>query len=125
MEVPPGKKWFRIGEVSALTGVQPHVLRYWERELPSLRPRKSRSGHRIYSRSDLELVVLVRRLLREEGFTLSGVRKLLAEGEGAKELKSLLEERAGEAERLADLEDLLKRIRREVLEALRELEEAG
>lgn len=73
----PEKLFFKIGEVSDIVGVKPHVLRYWETEFSSLRPRKTRSGHRLYRRSDVELVVVIKRLLHEEGYTIAGARKRL------------------------------------------------
>lgn len=71
----PDKLFYRIGEVSRITGVEPYVLRYWETEFPFLRPRKSNSGHRIYTKRDIELVLEIKRLLYEEKYTIEGVRK--------------------------------------------------
>jgi DNA-binding transcriptional MerR regulator len=76
----PDKQYFRIGEVAAIAAVEPYVLRFWETEFPSLRPGKSRSGQRLYARKDVELVLQVRDLLYEEGFTISGARKALRGG---------------------------------------------
>lgn len=74
----PDKLYFRIGEVSELARTQPYVLRYWETEFPSLKPTKSPSGHRLYRRQDVEMVLEIKRLLYEEGFTIEGARKCLA-----------------------------------------------
>ena len=74
----PDKLYFRIGEVSELAQTKPYVLRYWETEFPALRPRKSRSGHRLYRRRDIETVLEIKRLLYEKGFTIEGARKELA-----------------------------------------------
>jgi DNA-binding transcriptional MerR regulator len=74
----PDKLYFRIGEVSKLTHTKPYVLRFWETEFPTLKPRKSKSGHRLYRRQDVELVLEIRRLLYGKGFTISGARKHLA-----------------------------------------------
>ncbi len=73
----PQKLYFRIGEVSGLVGVEPHVLRYWEREFRSIRPTKSARGQRVYSRRDVENLLRVRELLYAEGFTIAGARKRL------------------------------------------------
>ena len=73
----PEKLYFRIGEVSGLVGVEPHVLRYWEREFRSIRPTKSARGQRVYSRRDVETLLRVRELLYAEGFTIAGARKKL------------------------------------------------
>ena len=75
----PDKLYFRIGEVSKLTHTKPYVLRFWETEFPTLKPRKSKSGHRLYRRQDVELVLEIRRLLYAKGFTISGARKHLAD----------------------------------------------
>jgi len=74
----PDKLYFRIGEVSGLTRTKPYVLRYWETEFPMLKPAKSRSGHRLYQREDVETVFEIKRLLYQEGFTIEGARKHLA-----------------------------------------------
>ncbi|HXN30588.1 MAG TPA: MerR family transcriptional regulator [Polyangiaceae bacterium] len=75
----PSKLYYRIGEVAELVGVEPHVLRYWEREFRTIRPTKSAKGQRVYSRRDVESLVLVRGLLYEEGFTIAGAKKKLQE----------------------------------------------
>lgn len=75
----PDKLFFKIGEVAQLVGVRPHVLRYWESEFSALRPLKTRGSHRVYRRRDVELAVLLRRLLHEEGLTISGAKKRLRE----------------------------------------------
>jgi DNA-binding transcriptional MerR regulator len=75
--VIPDKVYFRIGEVSQLAQTKPYVLRYWETEFPTLRPAKTRSGHRLYKRKDVELVFEIKRLLYDEGFTIEGARKQL------------------------------------------------
>lgn len=74
----PEKLYFRIGEVSRLTHTKAYVLRYWETEFPTLRPGKSSTGHRLYRRRDVEMVIEIRRLLYGQGFTIEGARKLLA-----------------------------------------------
>jgi len=71
------KLFFTIGEVARLTGVKPHVLRFWEQEFPSLAPRKDDAGRRIYRRRELEIVHRIRRLLYDEKFTIAGARKAL------------------------------------------------
>ena len=73
----PPKLYYRIGEVAELVGVEPHVLRYWEREFRSIRPTKSAKGQRVYSRRDVENLLRVRELLYSEGFTIAGAKKKL------------------------------------------------
>lgn len=81
-ELPP-KLFFRIGEVAALVGVEPHVLRYWEREFRSIRPTKSAKGQRVYSRKDVDNLLRVRDLLYRDGFTIAGAKRRMLRGEGA------------------------------------------
>jgi len=73
----PDKLYFRIGEVSRLVGVQPYVLRYWESEFPALAPKKSGTGHRLYRRREVELLLEIKRLLYEKGYTIAGARRQL------------------------------------------------
>lgn len=73
----PEKLFYKIGEVCEYTDTQPYVLRFWESEFPSLAPQKNRSGQRIYSREDIELVLRIKKLLYEEEFTIAGARKRL------------------------------------------------
>lgn len=70
----PDKLYFRIGEVSRLTKTKAYVLRYWETEFPSLKPVKSKTGHRLYRRQDVATILEIKRLLYERGFTISGAR---------------------------------------------------
>jgi DNA-binding transcriptional MerR regulator len=77
--VLPDKLFFRIGEAAGVLGVKPHVIRYWETEFRSIRPAKSRSGQRVYSRRDLEVLALVRHLLHDRRYTIDGARKVLRE----------------------------------------------
>jgi DNA-binding transcriptional MerR regulator len=75
----PEKKYFRIGEVSKIVGVDTHVLRYWETEFPRIRPRRAKSRQRLYRKQDVECLLLVKELLHEQGYTISGARKVLKE----------------------------------------------
>jgi DNA-binding transcriptional MerR regulator len=77
--VLPDKLFFKIGEVAQIVGVRAHVLRYWESEFGALRPLKTRGSHRVYRRRDVELAVLLRRLLHEEGLTIAGAKRRLRE----------------------------------------------
>src|SRR3954469_13512727 len=79
----PSKLFFRIGEVAGLVGVEPHVLRDWEREFRSIRPTKSAKGQRVYSRKDVENLLRVRDLLYRDGFTIAGAKKRLQRGVAA------------------------------------------
>jgi DNA-binding transcriptional MerR regulator len=73
----PDKSWFKIGEVERIVDVRQHTLRAWEKEFSELRPEKSPSGQRIYSRRDVEVLLVVKNLTMERGFTIEGARKEL------------------------------------------------
>src|ERR1041384_5750431 len=73
----PDKLYFRIGEVARLAGIKPYVLRFWESEFAGLGPKKSGTGHRLYRRKDVELVLEIKRLLYEKRYTIEGARKFL------------------------------------------------
>src|SRR5437588_12975231 len=73
----PDKLYFKIGEVSELLGVEPYVLRYWETEFPVLQPKKSGTGHRLYRRKDVELLLRIKHLLQEKRYTIEGPRQRL------------------------------------------------
>lgn len=73
----PDKLYFRIGDVARLAGIKPYVLRFWETEFPSLGPKKSGTGHRLYRRKDVQLVFDIKQLLYEKRFTIEGARKHL------------------------------------------------
>lgn len=71
----PDKLFYKIGEVSRIVGVEPYVLRYWETEFPFLKPRKNKSGQRVYIKRDVELLLNIKGLLYQERYTIEGVRK--------------------------------------------------
>jgi DNA-binding transcriptional MerR regulator len=77
----PDRLYFRIGEVSAITGVPPYVLRYWESEFPALQPRKSGGGQRLYRKRDVVMLLEIKKLLYQERYTVAGARRRLAERE--------------------------------------------
>ena len=69
--------YYKIGEACKALGIQPYVLRYWETEFPALSPSKSRSGQRVYSEKELEIIRRIKELLYEEGYTIAGAKKKL------------------------------------------------
>jgi DNA-binding transcriptional MerR regulator len=75
MSAEPVQEFFSIGEVCELTGLKPHVLRYWESQFRFLSPAKNRSGNRVYQRREIELITLVKHLLYTEKFTIDGARQ--------------------------------------------------
>ena len=108
----PDKLFFRIGEVSTMLGVEPYVLRYWETEFPSLSPKKYGTGHRLYRRKDVELLLRIKHLLYEKRFTIDGARQFLHE-----EARSAHKEIKQEQQIL--FSDPLPEIRRELSEILK------
>lgn len=113
----PDKLYFRIGEVADLLGVEPYVLRYWESEFPKLAPKKSGTGHRLYRRKDVELLLKIKHLLYEKRFTIEGARQTLYNESKAPKIKALNQEQgalfapeplAGIRKELAAILQLLK-----------------
>ena len=76
----PDKLYFKIGEVAKLAEVPAHVLRYWESEFPGIRPKRANSQQRLYRYQDVELILKIKVLLHEQGYTIAGARKLLETG---------------------------------------------
>lgn len=77
MEGHPRKIYYSITEVAEMADVKAHVLRYWETEFSALRPKKNRAGNRTYREKDVKLVLMIRKLLYEDGFTIKGARRKL------------------------------------------------
>jgi len=86
----PSKLFYRIGEVSRISGLEPYVLRYWETEFPHLRPEKRKSGQRLYTKKDLDNILQVKQLLYQSGYTISGAKKKLR-GRSGRDKDDLLE----------------------------------
>ncbi len=83
----PDKLYFKIGEVARLLGVRPYVLRYWQSEFKEIAPVKSRTNQRLYRKRDLEILLQIKQLLYQDGFTIEGARKkirALGHGESQK-----------------------------------------
>lgn len=74
----PDKPYFRIGEVSKILQVEPYVVRFWETEFKSVKPVRATSGHRLYRKKDVEALILIRKLLYEQRFTINGAKQYLA-----------------------------------------------
>ncbi|MGI8959061.1 MAG: MerR family transcriptional regulator [Bryobacteraceae bacterium] len=112
----PNKLYFRIGEVAKLAGIKPYVLRFWESEFGTLGPKKSGTGHRLYRRKDVELVLEIKRLLYEKRFTIEGARKVL-ETKPKRESPKAAAAR-GQAELFSGTSALYSELRRELREIL-------
>src|SRR4051812_26795843 len=113
----PDKLYLKIGEVSDLLGVEPYVLRSWETEFSVLSPKKSGTGHRLYRRKDVELLLRIKNLLYEKRFTIEGARQSLqaeAKVRKPKPVKRLQQELFAE--------DPLPDIRRQLSEILKLLQ---
>lgn len=94
----PEKLFFKIGEVCDITGIQAHVLRYWESEFPMLAPQKNRAGQRTYRKRDVEMVLRIKELLYEDQYTIAGAKKRLTnELRGASKLKVVTPEMGAQA----------------------------
>jgi DNA-binding transcriptional MerR regulator len=104
----PDRLFFRIGEVCEIVGVESYVLRFWESEFPELAPQKSKAGHRVYRKKDVEMVLKIKDLLYNRGFTIAGARKQLTRSrrlEGAERDKVLVQAR----QQLREILTLLQR----------------
>jgi DNA-binding transcriptional MerR regulator len=77
----PDKLYFKIGEVAKMADVPTHVLRYWESEFSGINPKRANSKQRLYRRQDVELILNIKTLLHEQGYTIAGARKLLESGQ--------------------------------------------
>ena len=109
------KDLYRIGEVSRLTDLKPFVLRYWETEFPMLEPVKNSGGRRLYRQQDVDMVLKIKRLLYDEGFTIAGARRHLREHNGASDPDTARRGSSGEGaaqllsrKMLLDLRDSLR-----------------
>ena len=112
MKTPPipDKLFFKIGEVAELAGVEQHVLRYWEEEIESLKPKKNKSGQRLYQKRDIERVFEIKQLLYAEKFTVAGARKKLKQNKKKETQLDIAFDRTGFKEWKADIKKDLKSI---------------
>jgi DNA-binding transcriptional MerR regulator len=118
-----GKLYYRIGEVSQITGVKPYVLRYWESEFRLMAPQKSRSKQRLYRQKDVETILTIKRLLYQERYTIAGARRKLRElGSAARAelVAETMEAAATEGAAVSRVRSDIRRIRDELL-AIRSL----
>ena len=112
MKTPPipDKLFFKIGEVADLAGIEQHVLRYWEEEIESLKPKKNKSGQRLYQKKDLELILEIKQLLYAEKFTLAGASKKLKQNKKKEVQLDMAFDRADFIEWKKDIRQDLKSI---------------
>lgn len=111
----PDKMAFKIGEVADLVGVKPYVLRYWETEFEQLKPKKSRHNQRMYERRDVETLLLIKKLLYRDRFSIEGARtaikRLRRETQTVKKMATLAENYEQMAMGLEELLDHIQRLR--------------
>jgi DNA-binding transcriptional MerR regulator len=113
------KVYYSISEVAEITGLEPHVLRYWETEFGMLRPMKNRGGNRAYREKDIKLLFLIKKLLYHDRFTIEGARRQLMQAS-----ESYLEQLELGFEEVRIL-DLLRSVREDIREAIRLPAEKG
>jgi len=103
----PDKLYFRIGEVSKIAGLPTYVLRFWETEFPRIRPKRTSSGQRLYTRNDIELVLKIKNLLYVKKFTIQGARQHLSSPAGTKgtPARELLKDLHAELKSIRDILD--------------------
>jgi DNA-binding transcriptional MerR regulator len=106
------KLFYKIGEVSKITGLPSYVLRFWESEFQFLRPQKSRGQQRVYTQKDVEILLQIKRMRYEQGFTIQGLRRRWNTRQGTKERKP---SRAST--------DVVRRLRQELNEMLKVLDD--
>jgi DNA-binding transcriptional MerR regulator len=115
----PDRLYFRIGDVATLVGVKPYVLRYWETEFPIISPTKSGSGQRVYRRSDVESLLMIKHLLYQERYSIEGARKRIRELRKEGDLKTFKQEKVAEVTvKVSPEEEKAKKDRREQIRAL-------
>ncbi len=104
----PDKLYFKVGEVSAITGVPAYVLRFWETEFKRIKPKRTPSGHRLYRKIDVELILKIKHLLYDEKFTIRGAKQHLRAKAGDLKEKSApitVDEIRSELKHIRDLID--------------------
>jgi DNA-binding transcriptional MerR regulator len=124
------KLYYSISEVSKMTGLEQYVLRYWETEFEQLKPAKNRAGNRIYTSKDIKLILFIKKLLREERYTIEGAKQVLHQWreEDMPDLRTLVAEQSVEASEVPappvdpnDRNEDLKQVRYLLMELLAKL----
>ena len=115
----PNRLFFRIGDVADLAGLEAYVLRYWETEFPVLKPKKTSNGQRQYRRKDVEVVLEIKRLLYDEGYTIAGARKALKDKSRGKKTRAITPKRAAQGALFADpSNETIEMVKKELTEIL-------
>ncbi len=103
----PDKLYFKIGEVSKLADVAPHVLRYWESEFSDIKPKRATSKQRLYRREDVELILVIKNLLHVQGYTIAGARKLIFETAQLSDIQMQIDKAESTAVKLSSIKQEL------------------
>jgi DNA-binding transcriptional MerR regulator len=114
----PDKLFYKIGEVSRIVDVEPYVLRYWETEFSFLKPRKNKSGQRVYVKKDVELLITIKNLLYNERYTIEGVRKQLGFTAAGSESRPVKDVQRKEVRQSSQVIEHVKKRLREILSQL-------
>lgn len=115
-------KLYKIGEVCKLADLQPYVLRYWETEFPQLSPNKSGGGQRLYTKTEVEIILRIKELLYRDGFTIAGAKKKL-ETDLAEPAAAVPTPEPAETPRNSDVTRVLANVQKELREILAMLDE--
>ena len=107
----PDKIYFKIGEVSKLADVAPHVLRYWESEFKDIKPKRATSKQRLYRRQDVELILIIKNLLHRQGYTIAGARKLINNSTSLGDIEQKLAKKESTATKLNDIKKELQSLK--------------
>jgi len=120
------KLYYSISEVSKITSLEQYVLRYWETEFEQLNPENNRAGNRIYTNRDIKLILYIKRLLREERYTIEGAKQVLTayvpEGESGEQLE-LISESQQQQQELQQPKQTENRLQKDMIEIKKFMEE--
>jgi len=120
------KLYYSISEVSKITGLEQYVLRYWESEFEQLKPAKNRAGNRIYTNRDIKLILHIKKLLRDERYTIEGAKQVIATyspDSGTGEQLELLQDTAAPPPTPESVRPPDTRLRTDIIEIKKFLEE--
>lgn len=106
----PDRMYFKIGEVCKIAGIKPYVLRYWETVFDLISPQKSKANQRVYEKKDIENVLLIKRLLWNERYSIAGAKQRIKELKQEHRAKRLSEEKSPANLKLDQVKEELKEL---------------
>ncbi len=112
----PNKLGFKIGEVAELLGIKQYVLRFWETEFEQLRPSKAGNNHRYYTRKEVELAFVIRKLLHRDQFSIPGAKNIL------KQTSTMARQEAHQAKKANDFQHQMKLAQGHLSELIQEIQ---